>query len=98
VGTAGDNAYARKGGDGGTSDATDTIIHMGDLHDHTMPRPNLRSDGEGRMEGGLACMYTEIKNIRAANPNSLFVNTGDTIQGSGEAMYSRGQPLVDVDA
>lgn len=73
-----------------------TLIHMGDLHGHTIPRPNLRSDGDGRMEGGLARMYTEIQDIRKENKNSLLINTGDTTQGSGEALYSRGQALVDV--
>ena len=38
-----------------------TLIHMGDLHGHLIPRPNLRSDGDGKMEGGLARMYTEIQ-------------------------------------
>lgn len=73
-----------------------TLIHIGDLHGHTMPRPNLRSDGDGRMEGGLARLATVIKKIREDNDNTLLVNTGDTIQGSGEALYTRGKALVDV--
>lgn len=76
-----------------------TIIHMGDLHGHTIPRPNLRSDGDGRMEGGLARMYTVIKNIRDdqhGDGKSLLINTGDTTQGSGEALYTEGQALLDV--
>jgi 2',3'-cyclic-nucleotide 2'-phosphodiesterase (5'-nucleotidase family) len=73
-----------------------TIIHIGDLHGHTIPRPNLRSDGDGRMEGGLARMATVINDIRDDNRNTLLVNTGDTTQGSGEALYTRGQALVDV--
>ncbi|WP_455206642.1 bifunctional metallophosphatase/5'-nucleotidase [Kaarinaea lacus] len=76
-----------------------TIIHMGDLHGHTIPRPNLRSDGDGRMEGGLARMYTVIKDIRDdqdGDGNSLLINTGDTTQGSGEALYTEGQALLDV--
>ncbi|MDH5546082.1 MAG: bifunctional metallophosphatase/5'-nucleotidase [Gammaproteobacteria bacterium] len=73
-----------------------TLIHMGDLHGHTTPRPNLRSDGDGRMEGGLARMYTKIKRIRENNSRTLLINTGDTTQGSGEALYTRGKALVDV--
>ena len=73
-----------------------TLIHMGDIHGHTTPRPNLRSDGDGRLEGGLARMYTVIKQIREENKNTLLVNTGDTLQGSGEALYTQGQALVDV--
>ena len=73
-----------------------TLIHIGDIHGHTTPRPNLRSDGNGRMEGGLARMATRIKEIRGNTYRSLLVNTGDTIQGSGEALYTRGKALVDV--
>jgi 2',3'-cyclic-nucleotide 2'-phosphodiesterase (5'-nucleotidase family) len=56
----------------------------------------MRSDGTGKMEGGLARIYTTIKNIRAENKNSLLLHTGDTIQGSAEVLYTRGQAMVDV--
>jgi S-sulfosulfanyl-L-cysteine sulfohydrolase len=72
------------------------IIHMGDVHGHLIPRPNVRSDGNGRMEGGLARMYTKIGRIRGDGKKSLLINTGDTIQGSAEALYTKGQALVDV--
>jgi len=73
-----------------------TLIHIGEIHGHTTPRDNVRSDSVGRKEGGLARMYTRIKAIRKDEPNALLINTGDTLQGSGEALYSRGQALVDV--
>lgn len=74
-----------------------TLIHMGDVHGHLISRPNVRSDSSGRPEGGLARMYTKIKSIRAANPRgTLLINTGDTIQGSAEALHTRGQAVVDV--
>ena len=73
-----------------------TIIHMGDIHGHLYPRPNVRSDSVGRMEGGLARMKTRIDKIRSEKPYNLLVNTGDTIQGSGEALYTRGKALTDV--
>lgn len=72
------------------------IIHMGDVHGHLIPRPNVRSDGNGRMEGGLARMYTKIQSIRGDGTKTLLINTGDTVQGSAEALYTRGQALVDV--
>ena len=77
------------------------IIHSGDIHGHLVPRPNVRSDGDGRMEGGVARMYTVIKRLRAeANEHgvdrSLLINTGDTVQGSGEALFTRGQAMIDV--
>lgn len=73
-----------------------TLIHIGDIHGHMIPRPNARSDGSGSDEGGLARIYTKIQDIRKNEKNTLLLNTGDTIQGSAEAMYTRGQALVDV--
>lgn len=77
------------------------LIHTGDIHGHLVARPNVRSDTTGRMEGGVARMYTVIQNIRKrASKNginrSLLINTGDTLQGSGEALYTRGQAMIDV--
>src|SRR5207344_78413 len=34
--------------------------------------------------------------IRAREKNTLLVNTGDTVQGSAEALFTRGQAIVDV--
>lgn len=73
-----------------------TLIHIGDLHGHLVPRPNMRGDGTGGPEGGLARMATLIKRIRGERSNTVLVNTGDTIQGSAEALFTRGQALVDV--
>ena len=73
-----------------------TLIHTGDFHGHLVARPNLRSDGTGKKEGGLARIAAQIKTIRASTPNSLLLHTGDTIQGSAEVMYTRGQAIVDI--
>ena len=72
------------------------IIHMGDVHGHLIPRPNVRSDGNGMKEGGLARMYTKIQSIRGDGNKALLINTGDTVQGSAEALYTKGQAVVDV--
>lgn len=75
-----------------------TLIHMGDVHGHLVPRINMRkSDPNYNIEvGGLAYMYDQIEKIRKKHPNNLLVNTGDTIQGSAEALYSYGADMVDV--
>ncbi|TCV89046.1 bifunctional metallophosphatase/5'-nucleotidase [Sulfurirhabdus autotrophica] len=87
-----------------------TLIQTGDIHGHLLPRPNLRSDATGRyLEGGMARMYTQIKALRSeatyadcksktckSYDHSLLINTGDTVQGSGEALFSRGQAMIDV--
>lgn len=74
-----------------------TLIHTGDFHGHLIPRPNVRSDADGKLtEGGLARVYTTIQQIRKEAPNALLIHTGDTIQGSAEVLYTRGQAIVDI--
>lgn len=73
-----------------------TMVQIGDIHGHLIPRPRLRHDGVDTNEGGLARLYTRIQDIRARNKNVLLFNTGDTIQGSAEALYTRGQAVIDV--
>lgn len=74
------------------------LIQSGDIHGHLVPRANVRSDSTpGHMEGGLARMATVIQQLREANlGKTLYVNTGDTVQGSAEALFTRGQALIDV--
>ena len=82
------------------ADGQITIIHTGDFHGHLTPRPNLRSNAPaGETIGGLARIATKIKQIQAGKGgagNTLVMHTGDTLQGSGEALYTRGQAMVDV--
>src|SRR5215510_4162295 len=75
-----------------------TFIHMGDVHGHLMPRPSLSSKNQAATEGGLARMFTAINDIRMrrGKGKTLLVNTGDSIQGSAEALFTRGQAMVDV--
>src|SRR5215467_13328745 len=75
-----------------------TFIHMGDLHGHLMPRPALNGKTPASTEGGLARMFTAINEIRTrrSKGKTLLVNTGDSIQGSAEALFTRGQALVEV--
>ncbi len=81
----------------GTGSGEVTFIHMGDLHGHLIPHPNVRSDGNGRSEGGVARIYTLIKDIRLAKPRqTLLVNTGDTLHGGAEALFSRGEAMIEV--
>ncbi|HQT31706.1 MAG TPA: bifunctional metallophosphatase/5'-nucleotidase [Thiobacillus sp.] len=91
---AGDSAKAEKASSNGGIKIT--LVQIGDIHGHMIPRPTLRDEGEGGEEGGLARMFTKIEQIRQEKKNVVLFNTGDTIQGSAEALYTRGQALIDV--
>lgn len=73
-----------------------TLIHIGDLHGHLLPRPSVREGKTGQTLGGVARIYTKIQEIREREKNTLLVNTGDTVQGSAEALFTRGQAIIDV--
>jgi sulfur-oxidizing protein SoxB len=46
--------------------------------------------------GGFAHLATLVKKIRTARPGSLLLDGGDTWQGSGTAMWTKGQDMVDA--
>jgi len=74
-----------------------TLIHMGDLHGHLIPHPSVRSDSEGQYEGGVARIYTLIEQIRDAHPQqTLLVNTGDTLHGGAEVLFTQGAAIIGV--
>lgn len=75
-----------------------TFIQINDIHGHLVPRSDMRAGSPtyGQSVGGLAYVYDQIEKIRRVHPDALLINCGDTIQGSAEALFSRGQALVDV--
>ncbi len=76
---------------------TITMAEFGDHHGTMVPRPNLRrGDVAKSSEGGLARLAHIVKEIRKQDPDALIFNAGDTIQGSAEVLYSKGQAIVDV--
>jgi len=46
--------------------------------------------------GGFAHMATLVKQLRASRPNALLLDGGDTWQGSGTALWTHGQDMVDA--
>ena len=74
-----------------------TMMEIGDHHGTMVSRPNLRpGDSAGQFESGLARIATVVKRVRKEDPAALLFNSGDTIQGSAEAIYTAGQAMVDV--
>jgi sulfur-oxidizing protein SoxB len=46
--------------------------------------------------GGFAHLATLVKQLRATRPNALLLDGGDTWQGSGTALWTKGQDMVDA--
>ena len=46
--------------------------------------------------GGFAHLATLVKQIRASRPGALLLDGGDTWQGTGQAMWSNGQDMIDA--
>lgn len=46
--------------------------------------------------GGFAHLATLVKRLRANRPGALLLDGGDTWQGSGAAMWTKGQDMVDA--
>ena len=46
--------------------------------------------------GGFAHLATLVKRLRATRPGALLLDGGDTWQGSGAAMWTKGQDMVDA--
>ncbi len=46
--------------------------------------------------GGFAHLATLVKQMRASRPGALLLDGGDTWQGTGQAMWSKGQDMIDA--
>lgn len=46
--------------------------------------------------GGFAHLATLVKQIRASRPGSLLLDGGDTWQGTGQALWTNGQDMIDA--
>jgi sulfur-oxidizing protein SoxB len=46
--------------------------------------------------GGFAHLATLVKKMKAGRPGALLLDGGDTWQGSGTALWTKGQDMVDV--
>jgi sulfur-oxidizing protein SoxB len=81
---------------GSRGTGTVTLIHIGDLHGHLVPRADALRSGD-RKVGGVAHLATVVERIRRARGDrALLVNVGDAVQGSAEALFTRGQAVIDA--
>ncbi len=77
-----------------------SLAYVNDIHAQLEPHPELFwSDGKQdyvRNAGGLSRMATVFKELRAQRPGEmLFIDGGDTIQGSGPAAWTEGKVVVE---
>ena len=66
-----------------------------DAHAFTYLDYVAAAENYGKM-GGFAHMATLIKQIKASRPGALLLDGGDTWQGSGTALWTNGQDMVDA--
>jgi 2',3'-cyclic-nucleotide 2'-phosphodiesterase (5'-nucleotidase family) len=77
------------------ADGVVTLMHIGDIHGHLVSRPDAL--GTDRRAGGIARIAAVVERIRRERGGrALLVNVGDALQGSAEALFTRGQAVVDV--
>ena len=82
------------------------FLHYNDLHAHLTTHKDMFRVGEGCQtdanaktvignRGGVARLKTLVNQKKAENPNTIFMNIGDTYHGGVEAAYTAGNAIVD---
>ena len=69
-----------------------SILHTTDVHGHIWPTTDY--EGQGDVGGFLRCA-ARIEELRAAHPNTLLIDCGDTFQGAPESWLNEGRLLID---
>jgi len=77
-------------------EVTINFAHIGDLHGHLIPRDHVTVGDAHVKQGGLAYLYTAIEDIRKEDSETILVNTGDTVQGGAEVLYTRGEAIINI--
>lgn len=80
-----------------------TLLYMADLHGQLEEHPEMfwPPDSDSKTEivtaGGVARISQYVKDSRAKNPGQvLFMDAGDTIQGSGVVGWTKGEIMVPI--
>ena len=70
---------------------TISILHTTDLHGHIVPTFDYHGVGD---LGGLARCASQIRQWRAANANSFYLDIGDVYQGTEVSLESQGDVMI----
>ena len=73
-----------------------SFAHMGDIHGQLLPRIRIKEGEKRYYEGGLAKLYTIVNHLRERDSQMILINTGDTIHGSAEALFTKGEAVVKI--
>lgn len=65
-----------------------TILHTNDFHGYLT--------GTDAKNGGIARIYTVVKEERSKNPNTILIDAGDHLQGANIVNFFRGQNVVEI--
>ncbi|TJX14387.1 LysM peptidoglycan-binding domain-containing protein [Tissierella creatinini] len=66
-----------------------TIVHVNDVH-------GTLKYNEGSGQIGFGRLQTKLNELKAANPNLLLINAGDTFHGEVDVNLSNGQIMLDM--
>jgi sulfur-oxidizing protein SoxB len=69
--------------------------HSADAHAFTHLDFTKAAQTYGKV-GGFAHLATLVKRLKAGRPNALLLDGGDTWQGSGTALWTKGQDMVEA--
>jgi 2',3'-cyclic-nucleotide 2'-phosphodiesterase (5'-nucleotidase family) len=78
-------------------DRTITLIHLSDVHGHTIPHDeDFLKSGDRENSGGVARLATGIKQIRedVGEDNSLLFMVGDATHGGAEVLFTLGNAIM----
>lgn len=70
-----------------------TILYTNDLHSHLVPHKESWMS-EDRLVGGFANIATLVKQEKAANPNTVYIDSGDYFSGPYVSTLTEGAAVI----
>jgi len=70
-----------------------TILYTNDLHSHLVPHKESWMS-EDRLVGGFANIATLVKQEKAANPNAIYIDSGDYFSGPYVSTLTEGAAVI----
>lgn len=73
--------------------ATVRILATTDMHGNVRPTPGRYLEHH---DGGMLKVAAEVKRLRAENPETLLVDSGDVFQGTAESLLAGARPVIRI--